>query len=349
MKKLIVGLMMTVFLATSAFATSEIIDKTLAVVNGEPVFASEFNSFFAPLFEQYKRSVPPSSQTPQKENELKDAILNRMIEDVLLKQEVKKQKIKVTKKELEDGIKEIKKIFTNEAEFAAELKKENITVAEFEKKLEEQIAVINLIKQSVEFKIKMPTEIETRAFYNKIVTKMKGGKTNLSHEDDLLVENLAAAIKRMSSEQVRLRQIFINCPKDVADVKLKAVQAKITAIKKELQRQTFANVAAQHSEDSVSRARNGDLGLITKDDIAPSISKIVFSMKVGEYTKEPIRTDTGYHFIKVEEKHAKKDMTFNNIKNDIEEVLYQNNTRQACTEYINNLKAKAGIKINKNW
>jgi parvulin-like peptidyl-prolyl isomerase len=346
-KKFITVLMLAVFLTIDIFASSEIIDKTLAVVNGEPIFASEFNN----LFKQYKNNMPSTSnQTPQKENELKDAILNQKIEDVILKQEVKKQKIRVSRKEIEDAMEEIKKVFTNESEFVAELKKENITIAEFEKKLMEQIAITNLVKQAVESKIKMPTEVEAKAFYNKIVTKIKGGKTNLSYEDDLLVEQVADAVKKMSSEQVRIRQIFINCPKNATYDELKAIQAKIATVKKELQKQTFANVAAQYSEDSISRTRKGDLGLVSKSEItSPVISSAVFSIKVGDYTKEPIRTDTGYCFIKIEEKHAKKDVSFDNIKNDILEVLYQNNSRQACVEYINNLKSKANIRINKNW
>jgi parvulin-like peptidyl-prolyl isomerase len=348
MKKVVTSFA-SLFIATTLFAASQVIDKTLAVVNGEPVLSSEFDSLFAPIYEQYEKATPKSSQTIQKENELKDLVLNQKIDDLLLKQQAKKQNIKVSKKEIQDSLAEIKKRFSNDAEFKSELKKENMTIADFEKKLNDQIAIMKLVKQNVEPKVKTPTDVEAKALYDKIVVKIKGVKTNLSPEDDFLVENLATALKRMSSEQLRLRQIFIACPKGSNEAEIKSAQEKVATVKKELQNRTFSDVANQYSEDLASKGRNGDLGLVAKNDLLPNISKVVFSMKVGEYTKEPIKTDTGYHFVKVEEKRAKRDINFDDVKGDILELLYQANARVVYTDYINGLKSKANIKINKTW
>ncbi|MCA6071708.1 MAG: SurA N-terminal domain-containing protein [Endomicrobium sp.] len=364
MKKLVAGLMSVVFAvvyvsaassqvvdkAASQAVSKTVVDKTLAVVNGETVLESEFNSLFLPMLEQYKQNMPASNQTVQEETGLKNYILNQMIESVLLKQEANKHKIKVSKKELQDNVSAIKKLLANESEFVAGLKKGNITMADFEKRLSEQIAIKKLKKQFVDHKIKRPSEIEAKDLYDKIVMKMKGTKTNLSPEEDAFVSNLAKVMEMMNGEKVRLRQIFVNCPKDANETTLKAAQAKIATIKKELQKQTFADIAAQYSEDSVSKARNGDLGIVTKGYIAPpSLNKVVFSMQVGDYTKDPIKTDAGYLFVKVEEKHAKKDMTFANVKNDVIEMLREDNEDRAHIDYINTLKSKASIKINKTW
>ena len=348
MKKILISFT-SFFVASVVFATSQVVDKTLAVVNGEPILSSEFNNLFAPIYEQYEKATPKSSQTIQKENELKDLVLNQKIDDVLLKQQAKKQNVKVSKKEIQDGLAEIKKRFSSDAEFKSELKKENITIADFEKKLNDQIAIMKLVKQNVEPKVKTPTEVEAKALYDKINVKMKGGKTNLSPEDDFLVETLATALKRMSGEQLKLRQIFINCSKGASQAEVKVALEKVATVKKELQKKAFSDVAAEYSEDPVSKGRNGDLGLVAKDDLLPNISKVVFSMKVGDYTKEPIKTDTGYHFVKVEEKRAKRDINFDDVKGDILELLYQANARVAYNEYINSLKSKANIKINKTW
>ncbi|MDR0723778.1 MAG: SurA N-terminal domain-containing protein [Endomicrobium sp.] len=348
MKKIVTSLA-SLFIATTLFAVSRVVDKTLAVVNGEPILSSEFNSLFAPIYEQYEKATPKSSQTIQKENELKDLVLNQKVDDILLKQQAKKQNIKVSKKETQDALAEIKKRFSSDAEFKSELKKENMTIADFEKKLNDQIAIMKLVEQNVKPKVKTPTDVEAKALYDKISVKMKGGKTNLSPEDDFLVENLATALKRMASEQLRLRQIFIACPKGANEAEVKAAQEKVLTVKKELQNKAFSDVAAQYSEDPVSKGRNGDLGLVAKDDLLPNISKVVFSMKVGSYTKEPIKTDSGYHFAKVEEKRAKRDINFNDVKGDIIELLYQANARVAYNDYINSLKSKANIKINKTW
>ncbi|MDR3274429.1 MAG: peptidylprolyl isomerase [Endomicrobium sp.] len=349
MKRFCAVLLAMFFMIGNILATSEVLDQTLAAVNGTPIFVSEFNSVFLPILEQYKQNVPITEQTEEKVGKLKDEILNQKIEEIILKQEVKKQRIKVLKKEMQDAVDDVKKKFKSEAEFKAELKKENITIAEFEKKLTDQLANVKLIKQSVEANVKPPTEIEVKDIYDKAAARVKVKKTDISSEDDLIIANFANALKRACGEHVRLRQIFISCPKGATAVQVKSAQEKIVAVKKELQKKSFAEVAGQYSEDSDSKQRKGDLGVIAKGDLFPIINNAVFAMKVGDYNREPIKTEAGYHFFKVEEKHASRDITFDDVKNDIAGVLYQNKARKAYAEYINDLKSKANIKINKIW
>ncbi|MCL2390213.1 MAG: SurA N-terminal domain-containing protein [Endomicrobia bacterium] len=350
LKRNLAAVLMSVFFAANIFAASEVVDQTIAVVNGEPIFASEFNTVLMPILEQYRQTVPASEQSDAKISELKDNVLNQKIDDILLKQEVKKQKIKVSKKELQDGIDQIKKRFANESEFAAELKKEGLTMSAFEKKLEEQLAVMKLVRQAVDSKVKAPTEADVRSFYDKVVIKMKGGVTGLSPAEDALADNLSVFLKKMSGEQIRIRQIFISSPKSASADEAKAAQARVDVVKKALQSgESFADVAGKFSEDPASKARNGDLGIVVKGDLLPEIEKKVFGMNVGEYTKEPIRTETGFHFIRVEEKRASKEFTFDEVKNDIGELLFRNAQREAYTNFMSDLRSKATIKINKTW
>jgi parvulin-like peptidyl-prolyl isomerase len=324
-------------------------DNTIVVVNGEPILKSDFIESFNPLFEEYKQNIPTSEQTKQKENELRDMVLDQKIAEVILKQEVKKQKIKASKKEIQEGEDEIKKRFSNDAEFMAELKKENMSIINFKKKISEQVALRKLLKQIVESKLKIPTDAEVKAFYDKIIAEIKGISISGSPEEKVLVSRLANNLKRMFGEQVRIRQIYVSLPKDASQDTVKAAQGRVDTIKKELRKQHFSDVAAQYSEDPVSRQRNGDLGIVAKGDLLPALDRSAFSMKVGDYTKEPIKTDIGYFFLKVEEKRAKRDITFDDVKNDIAEVLAHINANRAQNEYIDELRSKANIKINKNW
>ncbi|MDR2351409.1 MAG: SurA N-terminal domain-containing protein [Endomicrobium sp.] len=350
MKKFAIMYIAVLFLAVGTLlGASKDTDKTLAIINGEPIFESEFNTIFIPLLEEYRQNMHASEQTKQKEDELRKMVLNQKIAEIILKQEAKKQKIKPSKNDVQEGIAEIRKRFANDSEFTAELRRENMTMSDFEKKISEQVAIRKLLKQSLESKVQMPTEIEARSLYDKIIARIKGAKTNLPPEEDALVSNLAASLKRMSSEQIRVRQIFISLPKGANDVAIRAAQAKVTTIKKELQRQTFADVAGQYSEDPVSRPRDGDLGIIAKGDLLPILDKTAFSMKVGDYSREPIKTDIGLFFLKIEERRAKKDVTFDDVKNDIAEVLAHINANKAQNEYIDGLKSKTNIKINKTW
>ncbi|MDR1511277.1 MAG: peptidylprolyl isomerase [Endomicrobium sp.] len=353
MRGIFVAVMAAVFMTANIFAAPKITDQTLAIVNDEPIFVSDFNKVLTPLIKTYKQAVPAQEQTDQKIKEIKDFILNEKIKEVLILQEARKQKIKASKNEVNNFINDLKKLFKNEAEFNSQLKELNVTPAN----LEDKVVSKKLLEKAVMPNVKLPTETELKVFYDKTLEKMKNKSINISllnlknlSLEDSLIAIIANDIKVRSSECVRIKHIFISCPKNATSSKIKMAREKVAIVKKELQRQAFVDVVRQYSEDPVSKARNGDLGLIVKnDENYPDISKVAFSIKVGDYTKEPTKTDAGYHFIKVEEKHASKNITFDDVKNSILQVLYQYNLAKATEAYINNLKLKATIKISKTW
>jgi Parvulin-like peptidyl-prolyl isomerase len=61
----------------------------------------------------------------------------------------------------------------------------------------------------------------------------------------------------------------------------------------------FDTLAFKFSEDPSAKTNYGDLGFFTSDRMVPEFSDACFLLKPGEYTKRPIRTQYGYHVIKV--------------------------------------------------
>ncbi|MDR3111631.1 MAG: SurA N-terminal domain-containing protein [Elusimicrobiota bacterium] len=345
MKKSIFCLLITfAFTVNVAFAQS---DKTLATVNNEPIFASEFNKVFNPIFEQYKRSIPANQQTPEKEKELRNNILNQMLDEVILKQEVKSNKISVSKKEIQDFIKNQEmNLQVDAATFDAELKKNGLTRNAYETRIGDTLSIQKLIKQKVEHKIKQPSEAEIRDLYNKIQNNIRGSKNSLSPQDEMMVNDIAAQIKRVFAEQVRISLVFVNCPKNASDADQRAAKAKLDIIKKELKSKSFETVASQYSDDP-SKARSGDIGFVPKGALpSQELNKAISALKLGEQTKDPVRTDNGYCFIKITEERAKRDITYDVLKNDVANILYQQNASKAYEVYVTELKRKSNIKIN---
>jgi parvulin-like peptidyl-prolyl isomerase len=357
MNKIFSVLLMVAFFMTgtgSIFAAPKG-DRILAIVNGEPIFESEFNK----KFNQIKYLMFASREVPEQEiNELKNQFLEGQIEEILLNNEVKKQKILVSRKEVLEYIKWLKKNYANESEFNAELSKQNITLEVLEKNACEFLKVMKLIDMVLNTKelanAKEPSEAEIKSFYDKVIIKMKGGDTGLPSDGDWLVANIAAGLKKMFSERVRIKQIFIKNLKNASAAEVKVAQAKVETVKKELQTKSFAEIARKYSEDPISKSRNGDFGIVTKGDLPLVLEKAAFSLKIGDYTKEPIKTDRGYYFIKVEEKLQSREVVFDDsVKDYINGKLSQFNKEkayaQACAHYVNALKAKANIKKNKVW
>jgi peptidyl-prolyl cis-trans isomerase SurA len=61
----------------------------------------------------------------------------------------------------------------------------------------------------------------------------------------------------------------------------------------------FDSLASRYSEDPSVKSNHGDLGFFTSDRMVPEFGDVCFLLKPGEYTKRPLRTQYGYHVIKV--------------------------------------------------
>jgi parvulin-like peptidyl-prolyl isomerase len=163
------------FAAGFLMAADKVVDKTLAVVNGDAIMQSEFDKTAAPVLEQYQQSVPPASQSADKIAEIKKKLLEQMVDERLLKQEAKKAKLKVSKRDLDDGMKTVRKRFESEEDFQKELRREDITQTAFEKRIEDQLMVMKLINSEVKDKTARPTDEAVKALYDKINGRIAKG------------------------------------------------------------------------------------------------------------------------------------------------------------------------------
>ena len=350
MKKFLSAVFSICLFCTIGFC-DEIVDQTLAVVNGEPLMSSEFDKILEPMIQQYRAMTPLTEQSDSKINELKNQILEQKIEQMVLTQEAKKQKIKIPKRELDEAIKQLKKRFPNEEAFQTELKKEGLSQAEFEKRMEEQLMLQKLIEKEMKNNVKQPSETDVKKFYDQVKAKMRGENLGLPQEEEETVDIAAKLFKRMYSQTVRISQIYIKCDKNASEVDRKAAEGRVASVKKELAsgESSFEDLAERYSEDSLLKQRRGDMGFVVKGDLDKRLEDKAFSLNVGQYTKEPIKTDSGYHFLRVKESRAETPFTFESARNDLAEILYRQNSKKLYDKWISDLKNKSNIKVNKVW
>ena len=326
--------------------SAKVVDSTVAVINGEAIMKSEYAKTIAPIVEQYQQSAPPAEATPEKIKELKTRLLDQMIDDRLLKQEAVKQKIKVGKRDVEEGIKQVKTRFPSETEFQSELKKENLTAVQFEKRIEEQLMVMKLIETEVKSKVSQPTDEAARELFNKIQAKIDGKDTGLDEKADEELSVLSKLFSRASAEQVRARHILVTLDKNAPMADKTAALNKIKKAQKELKGGAdFGELAKKYSDDPGSKTRGGDLGFFSKGEMVPEFEKTAFSLNVGQVS-EPVLTDFGYHIIKVEEKKASRKLGFEEVQNDLKQFLYQKAAQAKYETWLKDLRAKSNIKVN---
>jgi peptidyl-prolyl cis-trans isomerase C len=147
------------------------------------------------------------------------------------------------------------------------------------------------------------------------------------------------AIKQMSGEEeVHARHILVRAaPGDEkagkeAEDKIKAVIARLK------KGEDFTKVAGEVTEDPSGKANGGDLGYFAKEQMVPEFADVAFKLEKGK-TSEPVKTQFGWHVIKVEDKRTKPAPKFEEVKPQIEQYV----TRKAQAELVTTLRASAKI------
>ena len=92
------------------------------------------------------------------------------------------------------------------------------------------------------------------------------------------------------------------------------------------------------TEDPSGKANGGDLGYFTKEQMVPEFAEVAFKLDKGQIS-EPVKTQFGWHVIKVEDKRTKPVPEFDKVKPQIENYV----TRKAQAELVTKLRAEAKI------
>lgn len=145
--------------------------------------------------------------------------------------------------------------------------------------------------------------------------------------DEALHQTYDEAVKSMGGqEEVRARHILVES-EDEAKTLLDQIKGGAD----------FAALAKEKSKDP-GAAEGGDLGYFTKDQMVPEFGDVAFKMYPGQLSN-PVKTQFGWHIIKVEDKRTKQPPEFEKVKDQIEAYL----ARKSQTEFIAKLRQSAKI------
>ncbi len=215
----------------------------------------------------------------------------------------------------------------------AELEKQKIEVSEEDIETE-----LNKIKQYYESD---QAFTEAMAYYGYTLDDIKKDVTMNIQIKRLLGPNITIGEEDISSyfeqnktsfdqkEEVRARHILVKTEEQAKEIK-----EKISA------GEDFAQLAKEHSTDEMTKESGGDLGFFGKGKMVKEFEEEAFGLGIGEISN-PVKTDYGYHIIKVEEKKEAKEATLEEHKDEIKDILveaklpevYQNWYQEKYDEY----------------
>lgn len=145
--------------------------------------------------------------------------------------------------------------------------------------------------------------------------------------------------------QVKAQHILIRLDAEAKPEAVAAAKAKAEGIRKELLAGgDFGKLAEKYSDDEGSKASGGDLGFFAKDKMIAEFADAAFSLKKDEIS-QPVKTEYGFHLIKVNEISPEKPMIRDEVVPLIQSSL-ENAKRQAAVEKeLERLKKKYKVRI----
>ncbi len=306
-----------IFLAGLAPALGADTDKDqAAVVNGVVITRQEMASEITLAKKRMAAQGHPVGEEAEKK--LSRQILDQLIDMEILFQESRKEKIQIDDKVVSTNLEGFKKRFPSLEEYQKALSELNVSEADLKEKTKKGLAVQQLIEKQVTAKIKI-SDADSHNFYDRNPQFFQ------------------------QPEQVAARHILIKTtPKDdkatqdKALAKIKEIQVKVKA------GEDFAELAKKYSEGP-SGKNGGDLGYFGRGQMVKPFEDAAFSL-APDQTSDIVKTQFGYHLIKVTGKKAAETVPFDKVKEKISAHLKQQKTNESIRAYIETLKKDAKIK-----
>lgn len=297
----------------AAVSSAEIIDKVAVVVNNEVVTRREIDRIMQPALEQYS-NIYSGDQLISKLEELRQKVMQQLIEDKLVLCEAKKAGIEVDQKDIDARIDEMKKRVGSTAEFERALSMQNLTLKDLKTRYKEQLMSRKMIEKKIGGKVTM-TPVEVIEYFNE-------------HANEFV-----------KPAQLTLYNILIR-PKEYEDPSATARRAK-EVLKRVKEGEDFAELARKYSEGP-NATDGGLMENVKKGDLMPEIEKVVFNLKEGQ-TSDIIQTSLGYHIFKVEDMTEETPLSLQDVKRDVEERLFHEKANERLKSWIDELKKSAYI------
>ena len=240
-----------------------------------------------------------------------DMAKDRLIDQTLMADESKRRNYKVDPAEVNKGMKQW--LRQNGGKKALEQGKNPLikNQEDLRREITSQIQFNRLLEE--ESSCEPVTEEEARKYYD--------SRPDLFSTEPLLTAS--HILKKASSEPE-----FEEAEKEVAILRARIEEGE-----------DFAEVVRKESDDSQN---DGHLGQFGRGRMVPPFEKAAFALEVGELS-QPVRTQFGWHLLKLHERTEPKVTPFEEIREQVIEYLQERRKDKVFDEFLDGLKQKAEI------
>lgn len=289
----------------------------VAKVNDVVITQDQLNARVKEISSQLQGRVPTKEQDPKAFADFERQVVEYMVTLDVIKNQAANLKVNVTAQDVQKQIDQIKQMFGgDEKKFQDALKQQNLTLPALQQNLKEQ----EQIKQAIAAVTKTVaiSDADLQKYYDTHKSEFQVGETRkVSH---ILIAPKAAKAGAPTQAETD------------------AAKAKAEKLRQEIANGAdFATIAKANSDDPGSKAQGGDLGNVTKGMMVPEFDKAAFSLKKGQLSTL-VKTQYGYHIIKVTDAQPAKQLTYAEAKERIRTTLLDSKKQTAWNAWLKKQK-----------
>ena len=264
-------------------------NEVIATVNGEDILRLELDR----ILDKAKRRMGKANL-----HLVEEKIINDLITQAVLKQFIKKEKLQIDPDRIEGEIANFKENIkknpqTKDKSLETLLEEQGGSLAELRVALDISFAIDDYMEKTI-------TGEEVEKYFTENVNTFNGETVTASH-------------------------ILVDAKGVTDEAKLKAAKEKADKIKKELDGGAdFVQLAKAYS-DCPSAKTGGDLGPIKRGEMVKEFTEVAYATEVNGIS-DPVKTQFGYHIIKITGKEGGKEVNFEEIKDKVKIALHNKKT-----------------------
>ncbi|MED3726525.1 peptidylprolyl isomerase [Priestia filamentosa] len=224
------------------------------------------------------------------------AAVDTLITEKIIDKEAEKEDIKITAKQVNQELDDLKEQYGGEDTFNQTLEASGVSLSSLKEDIKKNKEIEELLRPSIKI-----TEKEMKEYFNE-------------NKDSFA-----------QAAQVKASHILVDDEKTAKEIKEKLDKGE-----------DFATLAKKYSTDTATSESGGELGYFEEGTMTDEFDKKAFSMKKGEIS-DPVKTDYGYHIIKVEDVKEAKQASYKDSKAQVKEAIFNEKLQ---TEYSTWLEKK---------
>jgi peptidyl-prolyl cis-trans isomerase SurA len=292
-----------------------VLDRVICVVNNDAITLFELDE--AEAYYLFESKEPPLSGEAR--TQLRDRLLQRIIDNRLQLQQADRERITVDDIEMNEQIADLMKKMNvkTEVELEQTFRRQGVTMDSIKKRVRDQLAVERVRRRRVTMRVTV-TEQEIDRYLEQNREKLETGLT-------------------FEARHI----LFIPDPNRGEDGWEDARRRASDVYEKIVAGAEFADLAKEYSQDG-SGKDGGALGVLKRGELAADIEKAILDLSPGE-TSAPFRSQVGYHLFKLDSKERLGGEGLGQARNQIRDILLREKYAARLKEWMTEIRQRAII------